>query len=406
MSLSNAPFRSAASVDADDLGAFVPGPRVHVPGNPGGPLSGLTFAVKDVLDVKGVVTGNGHPEWALTHAPALDHAWAVARLLEAGADMTGKTISDELAYSLTGENVHYGTPLNSAAPDRVPGGSSSGSASVVAAGQVDFALGSDCGGSVRVPSSYCGILGLRPTHGRIPADGIAPFAPSFDCVGFMAREPEVFVKVARVLLEDNGPAPRPTRLVFPADAFALLAGDVHAALMPAVAKVEAMVGPAEQTVLAQDGLARWSAAFRALQAAEIWQSVGAWVEAERPTFGPGVADRFAAAATLDPAEVEAARPVRQAVVERTRALLPPGTVMVLPSTPRVAPLRGSAAADIEVAYRHLAMNLLCTAGLAGLPQVSMPLTRVEGAPIGLSLVGWRGSDLELAQLAATLCAAA
>ncbi|MGR7996017.1 amidase [Xanthobacter sp. ZOL 2024] len=400
----SAPHTSSSSPTVDDLGAYVPGPRVHVAGRPGGPLSGLRFAVKDVLDVKGVVTGNGHPEWARTHAPALNHAWAVARLLEAGADVEGKTISDELAYSLTGENFHYGTPLNSAAPDRVPGGSSSGSASVVAAGRVDFALGSDCGGSVRVPSSYCGLLGLRPTHDRISPDGIAPFAPSFDCVGFMARDPQVFVKVARVLLQDNGPAPRPTRLVFPADAFALLGDDVRAALMPAVAKVEARVGPAQETVLAQDGLARWSAAFRALQAAEIWQSVGAWVEAVQPTFGPGVADRFAAAARQDPAEVEAAQVMRQAVVERTRALLPPGTVMVLPSTPRVAPLRGSAAADTEVTYRHLAMNLLCTAGLAGLPQVSMPLAEVDGVPIGLSLVGRRGSDLELVELAAALCA--
>ncbi|MFG1477701.1 amidase [Xanthobacter sp. V4C-4] len=393
---------SAAS--ADLAGAFVPGPRAVVKGAGEGPLAGLTFAVKDVLDVAGVVTGNGHPAWARTHAPALAHAAAVARALGAGADLVGKTISDELAYSLTGENVHYGTPLNSAAPERVPGGSSSGSAAAVAAGLVDFALGSDCGGSVRVPASYCGLLGLRPTHGAVPADGLAPFAPSFDCVGWFARDPAVFAAVARVLLADSGPVVPPRRLLIATDAFALLADDVRAALAPAVARVEARVGPAEPVVLAQDGLAAWSAAFRVLQAAEIWRSVGAWVEAERPVFGPGVRDRFAAAAELDPAAVEAARPVRQAVRERTAALLPPGTVLLLPSTPRIAPLRGGGTADTEVTYRHLAMNLLCAAGLAGLPQASLPLAQVDGAPIGLSLLGRRGADLELVTLAADLCA--
>lgn len=388
---------------ADPVGAFLPGPRLEIAGAATGPLAGLTFAVKDVLDVAGVVTGNGHPDWARTHAPARAHAAAVALALGAGARMVGKTISDELAYSLTGENVHYGTPLNSAAPGRVPGGSSSGSAAAVAAGLVDFALGSDCGGSVRVPSSYCGLLGLRPTHGRVPAQGIAPFAPSFDCVGWFARDPSVFEAVGRVLLGPGVPEVTPRRVLLATDAFDLLEPDVRAAFAPAIARVERAVAPAEGVVLAPEGLATWSAAFRALQADEIWQSVGAWVEAVRPSFGPGVAERFAAAATLDPASVEAARPVRQAVMARTRALLAEGTILLLPTTPRIAPPKGGATADTEVTYRHLAMNLLCPAGLAGLPQVSLPLAQVEGAPIGLSLVGRRGSDQELLSLAAAIC---
>ncbi|MDQ0503349.1 amidase [Xanthobacter agilis] len=406
MSASTATLHADALPAGEDrVGAFLPGPRVEVAGATEGPLAGLTFAVKDVLDVAGVVTGNGHPAWARTHAPAAAHAAAVQRALDAGARLVGKTISDELAYSLTGENVHYGTPLNSAAPERVPGGSSSGSAAAVAAGLVDFALGSDCGGSVRVPASYCGLLGLRPTHGRVPAAGIAPFAPSFDCVGWFARDPAVFAAVGRVLLGEDGPVALPRRLLVATDAFALLSDDVRAALAPALARVERAVAPAEGVVLAPEGLAAWSAAFRALQAAEIWQSVGPWVEAVRPEFGPGVAERFAAAARLDPAVVEAARPVRRAVVARTSSLLAEGTVLVLPTTPRSAPLKGSAAADTEVTYRHLAMNLLCTAGLAGLPQVSLPLAQVEGAPLGLSLVGRHGSDLELVTLATAICAA-
>ncbi len=387
----------------DPAGAFLPGQRVHVAGRVGNRLSGLTCAVKDVLDVAGSVTGNGNPQWAQTHAPATEHAAAVAMVLEAGADVVGKTISDELAYSLTGENAHYGTPLNSAAPQRVPGGSSSGSAAAVAAGQVDFALGSDCGGSVRVPASYCGLLGMRPTHGCVPQEGLAPFAPSFDCVGWFAKEPDVFTRVGEVLLGGAAIAPAASHLLIATDAFDLLADDIYAALRPAVEQVELVLGRAMPVVLSPDGLAHWSAAFRTLQAAEIWNSVGGWVEEVKPQFGPGVRERFEAAAQLDPAEVAAAQLVRGAVQARMDELLPQDTFLLLPSTPRIAPLRGAAVAETEVAYRHLAMNLLCTAGLAGLPQISMPLATAEGAPLGLSILGRPGSDLQLLALARQIC---
>ncbi|MDP6620082.1 MAG: amidase family protein, partial [Nitrospinota bacterium] len=176
---------------AKNLGAFCDWTEVHLPGKAGGPLAGLRFAVKDLYDVEGHVTGRGNPDWLATHGPAESTAPAVARLVEAGATMIGKTITDELAFSLFGENFHYGTPVNTRAPDRVPGGSSSGSASAVAGGLVDFAVGSDTGGSVRVPASFCGILGIRPTHGRISLEGCMPLAPSLDTVGWFANDPEL-----------------------------------------------------------------------------------------------------------------------------------------------------------------------------------------------------------------------
>ena len=172
----------------DALGAFVPGIDAIRDGASAGPLAGLSFAAKDIFDVAGAVTGCGNPDWAATHAAAAEDSWAVARLLPAGARLVGKTITDELAYSLNGQNAHYGTPTNPNGPGRIPGGSSSGSASAVAGGVVDFALGSDTGGSVRIPASYCGIFGLRPTHGRLPLDGVMPLAPSFDTLGWFARD--------------------------------------------------------------------------------------------------------------------------------------------------------------------------------------------------------------------------
>ncbi|MEC8846265.1 MAG: amidase family protein, partial [Pseudomonadota bacterium] len=170
----------------DPVDAFLPGPRATEAGVPGGPLSGLNFAAKDLFDVAGHVTGGGNPAWAAGRAPAETHAWAVARLLGAGADLAGKTITDEVSLGILGENAFFGTPHNSAAPGHVPGGSSSGSAAAVAAGLVDTALGTDTGGSVRVPASLCGLYGIRPSHGRLPLDGMMAQAPSSDTTGWFA----------------------------------------------------------------------------------------------------------------------------------------------------------------------------------------------------------------------------
>ena len=192
----------------DRLGAFCRDTYVEMEGASHGPLRGLKFAVKDIYDVAGHRTGFGNPDWLRTHGPAAQTAPVVQRLLDAGAHLVGKTHTDELTWSFTGENAHYGAPVNVNAPGRVTGGSSSGSASAVAAGVVDFAVGSDTGGSVRLPASFCGILGMRPTYGRIPLDGVCPLAPSFDTCGWFARDVGVFERVGRTLLRDEAPTPR------------------------------------------------------------------------------------------------------------------------------------------------------------------------------------------------------
>ena len=166
----------------------MPGPRIHIEGRPGGPLSGLTFAAKDLFDVAGHPTGGGNPDWARSNPVPTRHAWAVQQLLDAGATLIGKTITDEVSLGIVGENAFYGTPVNRRAPGRVPGGSSSGSAAAVAAGFCDTALGTDTGGSVRVPASFCGLYGIRPTHGRIDVSGMMPQAPSSDTTGWLARD--------------------------------------------------------------------------------------------------------------------------------------------------------------------------------------------------------------------------
>ena len=250
----------------DPLGAFVPGADVRLPGQPGGPLEGLTFASKDLFDVEGFVTGCGNPDWAATHTAAQRSAGAVEALLNAGATLVGKTITDEISLGLLGINRFYGTPLNPRAPDRVPGGSSSGSASAVAGRACDIALGTNSGGSVRVPASFCGLFGLRPTLGRIDARGMMVQSPTFDTVGYFTRDAATFAKVGAVLLGEPIVPKLPAEIIVATDAFAIADEVVRDALAPAVDRCR-QVAHVTQTSLATGDLLDWARWQRVLQTA-------------------------------------------------------------------------------------------------------------------------------------------
>ena len=216
-------------LDSDPARAFMPYPAAPVPNATGGPLSGLTFAAKDLFDVTGYPTSGGSPHLLALSGVKRRTAPAVQVLLEAGARFVGKTITDELAFSLNGKNAHFGTPVNGAAPDRIPGGSSSGSAAAVSNRRCDVALGTDTGGSVRAPANHCGLFGIRPTHGRVSLDGCVDLAPSFDSCGYFTRDGATFVRVGEVLLgDDPAPLPESPRLLLAADAFAMLGTDARA----------------------------------------------------------------------------------------------------------------------------------------------------------------------------------
>ena len=174
----------------------------------------------------------GNPDWPKYYPVPTRHSWAVERLLDAGATLIGKTITDEVSLGIVGENAFYGTPVNVRAPGRVPGGSSSGSAAAVAAGICDTAIGTDTGGSVRVPSSFCGLYGIRPTHGRIDVTGMLPQAPSSDTTGWFARDAATFARVSSVMLGEAIPSALPSRLIVAADAFAFADTEVAEALQP------------------------------------------------------------------------------------------------------------------------------------------------------------------------------
>ncbi len=388
---------AAISADDDPVGAFCRHVTLRLPGNPAGPLAGLTFAAKDIYDIAGHVTGCGNPDWLASHPPAPRTATAVQDLLDAGATLVGKTLTDELAFSLHGENAHYGTPVNSAAPDRVPGGSSNGSAAAVAAGLVDLALGSDTGGSVRAPASYCGLFGIRPSHGAIPLAGAMPLAPSFDTVGWFTRSADLLTRVGNALLPADAADWRPSRVLFLEPAFALANDTARAPLHRAAETLGAAIGPTAAWVPDPPDLTRWLTPFQALQWREIWQSHRDWITATRPHFGPGIAERFAAVAGVTDDQVAEARAFRLAAGGRLLAALGGDGVLITPTVPGPAPLKGLPRQAVA-AERQRALALLCPAGLARLPQVSLPVGRVDGAPVGLSLIGPPGSDRRLLAL--------
>jgi amidase len=392
---------------SDDVKAFVPGERVtHAPLG-AGVLDGLTFAVKDLFDVAGSVTTYGNPDWGRTHPVAAATAPAVMALLEAGGHLVGKTKTVELAYGLTGENVWHGTPINPNAPDRFPGGSSCGSAAAVGAGLVDFALGSDTGGSVRIPASYCGVFGIRPSWGAVSLAGACGLGPSFDTCGWFARSARVLQTVGDVLLpEDALPnVGQLAPLLKPQGVWTNADPATASALLPALEAVERVLGagPAVRVEGPTDLLAQTYEAFRCAQAQEAWATLGSWIMATDPQFGPGVKERFAAAREMDPAKAAAGRHFRKRFSVRIRALLAGGAVFAFPTSPFPAPRLTASLAE-QNAVRERSMGVTALSGLAGLCEVSIPAGRVDGAPVGLSLVAGPGRDRALLDLAARVAA--
>ena len=325
-----------------------------------GPLAGLTAAVKDMYDIAGMCTGGGNPDWLAAHRPPLADAAAIRKLLVAGATIIGKTVCDEFFFSVTGANAHYGTPVTPRAPGRLLGGSSSGSAAATAAGACDFALGSDTGGSVRVPAAFCGVYGIRPTHGRIDMTGVMPMAPSFDVPGWFANGPGVFQRVGEVLLEGGGVREKPRQLIILDDAFAEADAEVASLLRAAIdAMASDLPKPIHQTV-APGGFDSWRESFRIIQAREIWSIYGPFVERHQPKLGPGVRERMAFAATVSERDADTARQEQKRARERICTLVQPGTVLALPTAPCIAPRidTGARSAGIVSRPRHAA-HLCC-----------------------------------------------
>jgi amidase len=358
-----------------------------------GPLDGETIAVKDIFAIKGQLIGAGNEAWLEEAEQQTATASAVAALLSAGAAVAGIARTAELTCGLLGRNGHYGVPPNPLAPSRVPGGSSSGSASAVALGQATIGLGTDTGGSIRVPSSYQGLYGIRTTHGAVSREGLVPMAPPFDTVGWMTRTQDMLARVAGVLEPNLPESVAFPHAVYPDSLLDLADADVAAAVRAAIEEWDAEL-PVEPIMFDTKPLRDWVRAFQIRLGWELWQAHGAWIEQHWDSLNPDVRWWFEAASKRTASNSARADAVLQDACGMIDSVLG-DAVLILPSAPSVAPRRDSAAMDgatIEDIHQ-----LTCLASITGRPAVSSPLV-VDGPPIGICAVGPRGSDRALAAL--------
>jgi len=355
--------------------------------DPDGALSGETVAVKDLYAVAGQRIGAGNPEWLQHAAPEPEHADVVRLLLDAGAEIRGITRTVEFAYGLTGANAHYGTPPNPRAPHRLPGGSSSGSASAVSLGHASIGLGTDTAGSIRVPAAYQGLFGIRTTTGAVPTNGLLPLAPGYDAVGWLTRSAFLLRAVGDVLLPDRSPGGDETLVVVP-ELFELGTPDVADAVrawVPDGAREERW--PLHR-------LDDWVAALATDQAAQAWRVHGEWLAPRLDTLGADVRRRFELASRVTPDQEEEARATAADAGRMLRDLVG-DRILVLPSAPTVAPLSNEH-------VRGTTRRLTSLATLGGLPAVSLPVRTAQGLPAGVCLVAAPGRDRDLLDLAARL----
>ena len=401
----------AASRDQKRLAsrAFMPYPTVGLAAARHGPLAGLSFAVKDLFDVAGYPTSGGQPMLLAMSGIKTCSSPVVTQLLDAGAQFMGKTITDELAFSINGQNAHFGDPINPHAPDRISGGSSSGSASAVAHGLCDIGIGSDTGGSVRAPANHCGLIGIRTSHGLVSLEHAVAFAPSLDSCGWFASDIDVFIKASEVLLQAPvcqtallGPINKP-RWMLGSDWWSALApevGKAHQAAMQGIGNAIEQAGQALSSfdidfpAFGATGLDDLVLAFRQIQGFEAWQCDGALIQDYALSLGPGVAERFAWASQVSEADYIKASKLREAFANWMQGQLADDGLLIVPTMPDVAPLRQADSASLDQ-YRASAMRMLCVAGLCRLPQINLPLSQRLGVPLGLSLIGPAASDLAL-----------
>ncbi|MFS0713573.1 AtzH-like domain-containing protein [Microbacterium sp. 2P01SA-2] len=380
-----------------------------------GPLAGLAVAVKDLFAIRGYRIGAGNPAYLDSARAETTTAPAVGDLLRGGASLRGIARTDEFAYSVAGDNAHYGTPPNAALPGALPGGSSSGPASAVAAGHADVGLATDTAGSVRVPASYQGLWGLRTTHDLVPRQGMLPLAQSFDTVGWLTRDGATLERVAEWCLGYAGSESTesahgepddelPTRLLVPDEILDAAEPDTRRAFADLLDRVTATGAAVSVGRVSIGDLDAYLDAFRTVQGAEAWRNNGDWLTQHPGAVGAAVADRFRAAAAVTPDDEKRARAALAPLADRLRAVVE-DAVLLLPTVPGAAPARTAGGEALDLLRRDT-LRMTTPAAVAGLPAISVPLLTVPSplgpAPVGVSLVSRAGTDLALVRLARRL----
>ena len=366
----------------------------HSPINPiiesyNGRLKNLKFVLKDMCDIKNIKTSCGNPDFYKACEPAKKHAEFLSNILSEGAILEGITICDEFFYSVIGENSHYGTPKNLNAPNCVPGGSSSGSAAALTTDLFDFSIGSDTGGSVRVPASFCGLLGIRPTHGRIKSNGVYPMAPSFDTIGWFSNNIKTFQKIGEVLLNKNENENITfNQFVIAEDLLELVDTDIKNQFNSYYKELHPNIKHIRLSKFSKSEIAD---NFRILQAGEIKEHVIPWIEKNKPKISLEINSRIEMASEILPLEIDAAKTFRQEIISEINNSLPEGDIAIFPTTPFSAPKCGQSDQDLG-SDRKKIMEMTSIAGMTSRPQISIPKFKGKTGPVGISILGWQYSD--------------
>jgi amidase len=380
-----------------------------------GALAGLTVAVKDLFAIKGYRIGAGNPTFLAEARAETTTAAAVTDLLRGGASLRGIARTDEFAYSIAGDNAHYGTPPNGALPGALPGGSSSGPASAVATGQAEIGLATDTAGSVRVPASYQGLWGLRTTHGLVPRQGLLPLSQSFDTIGWLTRDGETLQRVVDWCLSYDGSESTenvygesdddlPWRFAVADEVLAAADSDTRAAFNVFLARLAASDDPPTFMRIPIGDLDEYLEPFRTVQAAEAWRNNGEWLSAHPGALDTTVAERFRFAASVPAEEEASARIALEPLRERLTSIVA-NAVLLMPTVPGPAPMRTHGRERID-AVRTATLRMTTPAAVAGLPALSVPLLTLQSqlgpAPVGVSLVSRADSDIALVRTARRL----
>lgn len=406
----------------EDFGAFVQRFQILPFPQPPPPaakqtLAGLTFAINDIFELEDYVTGFGNPDWARTHVAAEKTAVTVTALLKNGAVCVGQTVMGELGFGVSGENMHYGTPINPEMPAHVPGGSSSGSAVAVAAGLVDFALGTDTIGCIRIPAAFCGLLSYRPSHGAVSTIGVLPNSQSLDTVGWLARDPSILLRVGHTLLKLNTVEPRRARrLIFADDLFQLskvpkqkaevvinkaienLSGyqpqqhinfGQHISL-----NVPSLKGFLDQSTNMQNGISNLkalSSAMVSLQRHEFKTNHEDWVKSVEPKLALDVSDNLLTAINTTHENIKALYDIRKELRACMQILLKDDGILVIPTVADPPSKLNSKKRD-TVESHNRALILSSIASMSGCCQVTIPLGKNDGCPISVSFITFHGGD--------------
>jgi amidase len=367
-----------------------------------GKLTGYSFVFKDLFDVKGFKTGAGNPAWLESHSEASDTSVLIRTLLASGAECVGRVQTDELAYSLNGQNIHYGTPTNPIAPQCIPGGSSSGSAVAVAKKEADFSIGTDTGGSIRVPSSYCGLFGLRPTLGGLSLEHCFELAKSFDTAGIMTRSLPLLEKVFTQLSPELAVINQVGDIVLDEALLTYLGNERKARLDKAFERAGLSYVTTNKLARSKWNFAQLSELFRTIQGFEIIQKHGEWLELYSETLDQPIQERANWARRITSTQYEQALAQQKEFKHFIQTeWLSQHSVVILPTTPGSPPLLEMEAEPLAQ-YRSELMGLTAIAGLGGFPQLHIPMADLSMGPAGVSLLGNPRSEFQLFALAKAL----